>query len=62
MVAEGVPNAASLHAAAQRLGVNTPLIDQVYAVLYKNKSPQNAMAELLQRDPRPEADSSSAAS
>ena len=55
MVAEGVPNAASLHSCAKRLNVDAPIIDQVHAILYKNKSPEDAMAELLQRDPKPES-------
>jgi glycerol-3-phosphate dehydrogenase (NAD(P)+) len=49
MVAEGVPTALSAR-------VSTPIIDQVYAVLYENKSPREAMLELLSRDPRPEED------
>jgi glycerol-3-phosphate dehydrogenase (NAD(P)+) len=36
--------------------VRTPLIDQVYAVLYENKPTALALQELLSRDPRPEAD------
>jgi glycerol-3-phosphate dehydrogenase (NAD(P)+) len=30
-------------------------MDEVYAVLYKGKSPKEALRELLGRDPRPEA-------
>jgi glycerol-3-phosphate dehydrogenase (NAD(P)+) len=56
MVAEGVPTALSARECAQRLGISTPIIDQVYAVLYENKSPRGAMLELLSRDPRPEED------
>ena len=56
MVAEGVPNTASIHEAARRAGVSTPIIDQVFAVLYENKAPSEALAELLSRSPRPEAD------
>lgn len=56
MVAEGVPNTASIHAAARAYGVRTPIIDQVYAVLYEGKPCASALTELLSRDPRPEAD------
>lgn len=56
MVAEGVPNTESIHAAARAFGVRTPIIDQVYAVLYEGKSCASALTELLSRDPRPETD------
>ena len=56
MVAEGVPNTQSLWQRARSAGVRTPLMDEVYAVLYEGKSPQVALRELLGRDPRPEAD------
>lgn len=54
MVAEGVPNTLSIHDAARRAGVRTPIIDAVYAILYEGKSAPLAMRELLTRDPRPE--------
>jgi glycerol-3-phosphate dehydrogenase (NAD(P)+) len=56
MVAEGVPNAASIHGAARKAGVETPIIDQIYAVLYQGKAPAAALAELLARQPRAESD------
>jgi glycerol-3-phosphate dehydrogenase (NAD(P)+) len=54
MVAEGVPNTLSIHEAARRVGVRTPIIDAVYGILYQGKSAPHAMNELLTRDPRPE--------
>lgn len=54
MVAEGVPNALSIHDAARKLGVRTPIIDGVYSILYQGKPAATAMRELLDRDPRPE--------
>jgi glycerol-3-phosphate dehydrogenase (NAD(P)+) len=54
MVAEGVPNTSSIHEAARRMGVRTPIIDAVYSILYEGKSAPLAMCELLTRDPRPE--------
>lgn len=56
MVAEGVPTALSARECAQRLGISTPIIDQVHAILYENKPPRDAMLGLLSRDPRPEED------
>jgi glycerol-3-phosphate dehydrogenase (NAD(P)+) len=55
-VAEGVPNAKNAYELARKLGVRTPLIDQAYAVLYENKPPSAALRELLERNPRSEAD------
>lgn len=54
MVAEGVPNTLSIHDAARKAGVRTPILDGVYSVLYEGKPASVAMRELLDRDPRPE--------
>lgn len=54
MCAEGVPNTLSIYEAARKLGVRTPIIDAVYAILYQGKPAAIAMRELLDRDPRPE--------
>lgn len=56
MVAEGVPNTESLWHSAREAGVRTPLMDEVYEVLYLGKQPRRALRELLGRDPRPEID------
>lgn len=48
-VAEGIPTAASARAAAGRLGVETPLIDAVHAVLEGRISPAEAMQSLMSR-------------
>jgi glycerol-3-phosphate dehydrogenase (NAD(P)+) len=49
MVAEGVPTAASARLAARRLGVETPLIDAVHAVLEGQASPAGVMQALMSR-------------
>lgn len=54
MVAEGVPNTLSIHEAARRVGVRTPIIDSVFSILYQDKPVPVAMQELLSRDPRAE--------
>ena len=54
MCAEGVPNTLSIHDAARKLGVRTPIIDAVYAILYEGMPADKAMKALLERDPRPE--------
>lgn len=56
MVAEGVPNTASLYEAARTKGVRTPLLDEIYAILYEHKPAREAMRALLSRDPRPETE------
>ena len=56
MIAEGVPTALSAHECARKANLSTPIIDQIHAVLYENKSPREAMHHLLTRDPRPEED------
>jgi glycerol-3-phosphate dehydrogenase (NAD(P)+) len=55
MVVEGIPNTKNLHALAKSKNVRTPIIDEVNAILYENKSPEDALSGLLNRDPRPEA-------
>ena len=49
MVAEGVPTAASAHASSHRLGVETPIIDEVHALLQGTKSPAEGMRALMSR-------------
>ncbi|MBA2434977.1 MAG: NAD(P)-dependent glycerol-3-phosphate dehydrogenase [Verrucomicrobiota bacterium] len=53
-VAEGIPTARSAFECARKVGVETPIIDQVYAVLHESKSPAQAMQELLGRDQKSE--------
>ncbi len=53
-VAEGIPTSRSAFECARKLGIETPIIDQVYAVLYEGRSPAQAMQELLGRDQKSE--------
>lgn len=53
-VAEGVPTASSAMAAARRLGVETPLIDAVCALLDGGLQPAEAMHALMSRQLRSE--------
>jgi glycerol-3-phosphate dehydrogenase (NAD(P)+) len=53
-VAEGIPTTKSAFECARRLGIETPIIDQVYAVLYENKPPPQALQDLLERDQKAE--------
>lgn len=54
MVAEGVPTTKSAYECARRLGVETPIIDQVFRILYEGKRPDVALEELLARDQKSE--------
>ena len=56
MIAEGVPTARSAHALARRLDIETPVIDQVHAILYEGRAPADGLRALFTRDPRPEQD------
>jgi len=55
-VAEGFPTARSAYQLGKRHGVETPIIDEVYAMLYEGKDVCQAVQHLMTRDPRPEAD------
>jgi glycerol-3-phosphate dehydrogenase (NAD(P)+) len=50
MVAEGVKTAASAHSLARSLGVDMPITEQVYRVLYEEKPARTAVVELMTRD------------
>ena len=54
MVVEGIPNTKNLFELAKTKSVRTPIIDEVYAILYQDKSAEDALSELLSRNPRPE--------
>jgi glycerol-3-phosphate dehydrogenase (NAD(P)+) len=54
MVAEGVRTSRSVFALAQRLGVEMPIVEQVYALLYTGKPPHQVVADLLAREAKPE--------
>jgi glycerol-3-phosphate dehydrogenase (NAD(P)+) len=49
MVAEGVKTTESSYHLAQKLGVEMPITEQVYQVLYEDKAPKQAMLELMNR-------------
>jgi glycerol-3-phosphate dehydrogenase (NAD(P)+) len=53
-IAEGVPTAKSAYECARRLNVETPIIDQIYSVVYDAKPPAQALQELLGRDQKAE--------
>lgn len=53
-VAEGVKTARSALALARKLGVEAPITQQVYEILYEGKDPRRTAEELMTRMPKPE--------
>uniref|UniRef100_A0A7C3Z0G2 Glycerol-3-phosphate dehydrogenase [NAD(P)+] n=1 Tax=Desulfobacca acetoxidans TaxID=60893 RepID=A0A7C3Z0G2_9BACT len=50
MVAEGVKNARAFHLLSQRLGVEMPLAEAVYQILYEGLAPRDAVKKLMSRE------------
>lgn len=48
-VVEGVPTAKAVRELAGRLGVDLPIIDAVYAIVFGGRSPADALADLMRR-------------
>ena len=53
-VAEGVPTTRAVVQLARRYGVEMPITQAVYAVLFDGREPRFALTELMSRDPKPE--------
>lgn len=53
-VAEGYPTARSAFQLARKHHVSTPVIDEVYSMLYEAKNPGQAVRDLMSRDLKPE--------
>lgn len=49
MVAEGIRNTRSVYLLARRLRIETPIVEQMYLVLYEGKKPSEAVRDLMQR-------------
>ena len=54
MVAEGIPTAKSAYECARKMGIETPIIDQVYSMLYSGKRATQVMHDLLSRNQKAE--------
>jgi glycerol-3-phosphate dehydrogenase (NAD(P)+) len=54
MVAEGVPTTKSAYALSLKYKVDMPIVREVHAVLYKHKSPRQAVRDLMTRQKREE--------
>ncbi|SEA35949.1 glycerol 3-phosphate dehydrogenase (NAD(P)+) [Desulfuromusa kysingii] len=55
MIAEGVKTTLSAYQLADKLGVDVPIIEQMYLILYQDKDPRLAVTDLMLRDLKPEA-------
>jgi len=53
-VIEGAQTAREVYALAHSLGIDMPIVDQVYAVLYENLAPRDAVNLLLKRSQKHE--------
>lgn len=51
---EGVVTALAVRRLSERLGIEMPISEQVYRVLYQGVSPDEATRALLEREPKPE--------
>jgi glycerol-3-phosphate dehydrogenase (NAD(P)+) len=54
MVAEGVLTSKAVVKLAERLGVEMPISQAVYEMLFENKPAQQAILDLMEREPKPE--------
>lgn len=50
MVAEGVKNSRAVYHLARRLGVEMPLVEAVYQILYEGLTPKEAIKKLMSRE------------
>jgi glycerol-3-phosphate dehydrogenase (NAD(P)+) len=55
-VAEGVITTRSARELAKRAGVDMPIVDAVFSVLFDGQAPRDAIVDLMNRDPRAERD------
>jgi len=55
-VVEGIGTAKTLFLLSQDTGVDMPITEQVYKVIYEGQSPQDAVHILMDRKPKPETD------
>ena len=55
-VVEGVMAAEAVHEVADELGIDMPICQQVYRILYEGVAPREAVGALMSRELRPESD------
>lgn len=55
-VVEGVKAAKAVHDVAEKLGIEMPIVNQVYRILYEGVSPRKAVEALMSRELKPESE------
>ncbi len=55
-VVEGVKAAKAVHEVAEELGIEMPIVNQVYRILYEGVSPRDAVEALMRRELKPESE------
>ena len=53
-VVEGVKAARAVHEVAEKLGIEMPIVNQVYRILYEGLTPREAVEALMSRELKPE--------
>ena len=54
-VVEGVKAARAVHEVAEKLGIEMPIVNQVYRILYEGMTPREAVEALMGRELKPES-------
>ena len=54
-VVEGVKAAKAVHEVAEKLGIEMPIVNQVYRILYEGVTPREAVEALMRRELKPES-------
>jgi glycerol-3-phosphate dehydrogenase (NAD(P)+) len=54
MVAEGIYTTRSVYHEARQLGIDMPIVTEIYRVLYEDKDPRTAVNDLMGREPKSE--------
>ena len=52
---EGVRTAKVVHELAEKMGIEMPIVNEIYSVLYEGKDPKRSARDLMLRDLKPEA-------
>ena len=55
-VVEGVKAAKAVHEVAEKLGIEMPIVNQVYRILYEGLTPREAVEALMRRELKRESD------
>jgi glycerol-3-phosphate dehydrogenase (NAD(P)+) len=54
-VVEGVKAAKAVHEVAEKMGIEMPIVNQVYRILYEGATPRDAVEALMSRELKPES-------